>query len=598
MKRRFQPIGIRRVFYIYAVLLAALMLLLSLALIRESERSLVNYTLLHAQKNSEVLQTTIDQAAVQIRAAFTVLRRSESFDAVLQATRHSQITYQVSKDYFDAISSKSGLPSGTSVSLSTELLSCSPVFLPDELEQLDGRMPGTHNATLITTQTPTIPIVKPDQLTFGFGYFSNGRSVGNVYISLWLPSLTAQLPQLQEEGLYFLLTDRWNNMIFLNDDTVSPELQEGLREAVLRHDAGGRDGSRFRGQRYVVRSAEMDSIGCTLYSVTDTAAARAPLRSIYLYTLSILLVLVAVALTGSRYLHRTVIKPLDQFGEYITGLREEGSVLERQPPALPPGGCTEIQSIKGEFFALLTSINRLSLEVQRQQEDLHQAELLRKDIEIEQLRSQINPHFLYNTLELIRSDAIDGRIDQVSSITAAMGKLYRYSVKGAPIVKLSEELEYAQAYLKIQQERFAGKIAVLYNISQEARAVPMPKMILQPLVENAIVHGIEPSGGAGTLFIGASVGEGQLTISVRDDGAGIPAGRLEALRAQLAAHGRSSGCVGLANVSNRLYLQYGERCSFQISSLPGDGTSITLRIPTAFFAEAQKTPDHPGPANA
>lgn len=598
MKRRSQVIGIRRVFFIYAALLAALMLLLSFALIRESERSLVNYTLLHAQKNSEVLQTTIDQAAVQIRAAFTVLRRSESFDAVLQATHHSQITYQVSKDYFDAISSKSGLPSGTSVSLSTGLLSCSPVFLPDELKQLDGRMPGTHNATLITTQTPTIPIVKPDQLTFGFGYFSNGRSVGNVYISLWLPSLTAQLPQLQEEGLYFLLTDRWNNMIFLNDDAVSPELQENLREAVLRHGAGGRDVSRFRGQRYVVRPVEMDSIGCTLYSVTDTAAARAPLRSIYLYTLSILLVLVAVALTGSRYLHRTVIKPLDQFGEYITGLREEGSVLERQPPALPPGGCTEIQSIKGEFFALLTSINRLSLEVQRQHEDLHQAELLRKDIEIEQLRSQINPHFLYNTLELIRSDAIDGRIDQVSSITAAMGKLYRYSVKGEPIVKLSEELEYTQAYLKIQQERFAGRITVLYNISREARTVPMPKMILQPLVENAIVHGIEPSGGAGTLFIGASVGEGQLTISVRDDGAGIPAGRLEALRAQLAAHGRSSGCVGLANVSNRLYLQYGERCSFQISSLPGDGTSITLRIPTGFFApEAQKTPDRPGPAN-
>ena len=256
------------------------------------------------------------------------------------------------------------------------------------------------------------------------------------------------------------------------------------------------------------------------------------------------------------------------------------------------------RSIKGEFFALLTSINRLSLEVQRQNEDLHQAELLRKDIEIEQLRSQINPHFLYNTLELIRSDAIDGRIDQVSSITAAMGKLYRYSIKGAPIVLLSEELAYAQAYLKIQQERFADRITVLYNISREARAVSVPKMILQPLVENAIVHGIEPSGGAGTLFIGASVEEGFLTISVRDNGAGIPAEKLEALRRQLAAHDRGSGYVGLTNVSSRLYLQYGDRCAFRISSLPGDGTSISLRIPTDFFApEAQKTPDRHGPAN-
>ena len=553
MKRRFQSIGIRRVFYIYAVLLAVLMLLLSLALIRESERSLINYTLLHAQKNSEVLQTTIDQAAVQIRAAFTVLRRSESFDAVLQATRYSHITYQVAKDYFDAISSKSGLPSGTSVSLSTGLLSTSPIFLPEELKELDSRMPSSHNATLITTQIPTIPIAEPDQLTFGFGYFSNGRSVGNVYISLWIPSLTAQLPQIQHEGLYFILTDQWENMIFLNGAAVPAELQESLREAVLRHDAGEHSASPFQSQRYVVQPVKMGSIDCTLYSVTDTAAARAPLRSIYLYTLSILLVLLAVAIIGNRYLHQTVVKPLDRFGAYIAGLREDGSV--RQPPSLPPDGCFEIQSIKREFLALLTSINQLSLKVQRQNEDLHQAELLRKDIEIEQLRSQINPHFLYNTLELIRSDAIDGRIDQVSSITAAMGKLYRYSIKGDPIVLLSEELAYAQAYLKIQQERFAGRITVLYNISREARAVHVPKMILQPLVENAIVHGIEPSGGAGTLFIGASIDEGFLTVSVRDDGAGIPAEKLEALRRQLTARNRGSGCVGLANVSSRLHLQ-------------------------------------------
>ena len=88
MKQRFRVIGIRRVFFAYAALLAVLMVLLSLALIRESERSLVNYTLLHAQKNSEVLQTAIDQAALQIRAAYRVLRSSESFDTVLQAKRH------------------------------------------------------------------------------------------------------------------------------------------------------------------------------------------------------------------------------------------------------------------------------------------------------------------------------------------------------------------------------------------------------------------------------------------------------------------------------------------------------------------------------
>ena len=293
-----------------------------------------------------------------------------------------------------------------------------------------------------------------------------------------------------------------------------------------------------------------------------------------------LILLIIISLIGNLYLGRALIRPLSEFGQYLTQLRSDRKLLTG--PALPPkkSGCAEIQDIEAQFADLLNSIADLNAEVQRKSDDLHQAELLRKDMEIRNLRSQINPHFLYNTLELIRADATAGRIDQVSAITAAMGKFYRYAVKGSPVVTLREEMEHVKAYMTIQQERFNGKITVLYNISAEAERIPIPKMILQPLVENAIIHGLEPAGGGGILFVGASVQGEKLTISVRDSGIGITPEKLAELEKLLQSPPPDRNSIGLSNVSERLRLQYGGAGVFRIESSPDDGTCICLELPT------------------
>lgn len=225
-------------------------------------------------------------------------------------------------------------------------------------------------------------------------------------------------------------------------------------------------------------------------------------------------------------------------------------------------------------------INDLSENVSLLMNKRLEDEKQKRDLEYKMLQSQINPHFLYNTLELIRADATAGRIDQVSAITAAMGRFYRYAVKGSPVVTLQEEMEHVKAYMTIQQERFNGKITVLYNISAEAERIPIPKMILQPLVENAIIHGLEPAGGGGILFVGASVQEGRLTISVRDSGIGITPEKLAELEALLQSPPPDRNSIGLSNVSERLRLQYGGAGVFRIESSPDDGTCICLELPT------------------
>lgn len=571
--------GVKRVFFLYTLCLIVLMLVLSFALISESERSLTNFTFLYAQKNSELLQTAIHQATSQIDSAFTLLQYDSAFSKIMQATSYSQISPQIIRDFTNLISSKANIPSGATVSISTDLVSYSNIYLKNELEHLDSLMPATRSATSLGIQNPASPIVEKEHLTFGYNYYVHGEKIGNVYISLNAASLAASLPIAQQEGVYFVLADDQKKTVLLHTTDSSPEMSEKLAQLIAGENELTPLFFFLRHNRYALQSAELEGIHCTIYSIIDTTVVTAPLKNMYLFSLSILLLLLGISLIGNTTIHRSIVRPLSNFSRYITELRTKQNILLQPTPPLVASGCSEIQDIEREFTALIESISTLSAELQQKNEDLHQAELLRKNIEIEQLRSQINPHFLYNTLELIRADAIAGRIDQVSSITASMGKFYRYSIKGAPMATLQEELEHVRAYLNIQQERFDGRITVLYNISAETNGVLIPKMILQPLVENAIIHGLEPSGGAGTLFVGAMRSGDMLILSVRDDGIGIAPERLNQLQQQLESLHSRSDCVGIANVSARLHLQYGDRCRFLISSTPNDGTCICLHIP-------------------
>ena len=226
------------------------------------------------------------------------------------------------------------------------------------------------------------------------------------------------------------------------------------------------------------------------------------------------------------------------------------------------------------------TINALTSEILQKSNALYEAEVLQKNAELDVLRSQINPHFLYNTLELIRVMAIRGDIEHVSLITSAMGKIYRYTAKGDPLVPLAQEIDIVRFYVSIQQARFGERITTLYNISAPAARVPVLKMLLQPLVENAFIHGLEAREKGGVLYIGAQTEGGLLRITIRDNGLGISPEKLSELERRLAAsHCDTNQHLGLVNINARLRLQYGDAYGLLLSSAPGDGTCVTLRIP-------------------
>ena len=208
-------------------------------------------------------------------------------------------------------------------------------------------------------------------------------------------------------------------------------------------------------------------------------------------------------------------------------------------------------------------------------------ETRKKEMELAALQNQIDPHFLYNTLDGIRSQALREGQTEIAEMTGKLSRLFRYSVRNrGDLVTLEEELSSVEDYFSIQKYRFEERFRLSCEADPETLRYYLPKMTFQPIVENAIYHGLEPSKGSGTLVIRAERLEKGLRVIVRDDGVGMDEETLERLRDRLngappeaGSGGRHSG-IALYNVNRRLRLLFGDSSGLTISSVPaGGGTS-------------------------
>jgi sensor histidine kinase YesM len=191
--------------------------------------------------------------------------------------------------------------------------------------------------------------------------------------------------------------------------------------------------------------------------------------------------------------------------------------------------------------------------------------------ELKALKAQINPHFLFNALNSISAlisidpDAAQGTLERLAGIFR--GTLLASEKESVPLTK---ELELIDAYLDVERARFGRRLGVRQEVSEEARDVPVPPLILQPVVENAVRHGISPSVDGGTVSIGATVANGALTITVEDDGSGVDSEDLEDLM---------SRGYGLRNVRDRLSARFGAGEWFRLEGGEGKGTRVRIVIP-------------------
>lgn len=212
-------------------------------------------------------------------------------------------------------------------------------------------------------------------------------------------------------------------------------------------------------------------------------------------------------------------------------------------------------------------------------------ELLRKEAEIEVLQSQINPHFLYNTLETIRGQAIFVGAKDIADTTKALADIFRYSIsKKGTLIHLRDEISNIESYMRIQQIRFNNKFELQLEIDAEVEDLQLPKLIVQPVVENALKHGLEEKVGRGKVLIRSFRTPKELIVEVMDDGVGMTIERLKAVNARImgkcvADDREGTGThIGLSNINYRIKMIYGDAYGLVISSAEGIGTTVTLHL--------------------
>lgn len=203
-----------------------------------------------------------------------------------------------------------------------------------------------------------------------------------------------------------------------------------------------------------------------------------------------------------------------------------------------------------------------------------------KEMELKALQNQINPHFLFNTLNTIEMLAVMEGARQTSQIVHALAQLFRRNLHAsANLVTIRRELESVNNYLTIQQCRFGSRLEVINNIPAHLMDIPIPALTLQPLVENAVVHGLEPREEKGRLKLEGHLEFGDLILQVIDNGVGIAPEKLYKIRQVLEQLNGESNKLGLINVQKRCRLHYKSAYGISISSTPGQGTTVSLRLP-------------------
>ena len=277
--------------------------------------------------------------------------------------------------------------------------------------------------------------------------------------------------------------------------------------------------------------------------------------------------LVALATRRAIRTGKSITDPIDALAARVAEIGR--GELTPKPP---------VQAEDPKLLVLSTGIEEMAVRLDRQIELNRQEQIRLRGIELSLIQAQINPHFLYNTLDAIVWLIETGKNEQAEEMVTSLSTYFRsFLSNGRDIVTMTQEEQHIRSYLEIQQVRYKDILDYDIQIDPAIAGCLIPKMTLQPLVENAIYHGIKPKRGKGTITVTGRLEGEAVTVRVADTGAGMGSEELSGLRSQL-ENDEAKG-FGLISAYKRLQLMYGSDCRFTIESSPGMGTSITITFP-------------------
>lgn len=281
-------------------------------------------------------------------------------------------------------------------------------------------------------------------------------------------------------------------------------------------------------------------------------------------------------------MYARVIVPLKKQMDFVTNYTKDMS------QRMDTSGKYEFGALEKELNEMLDGIEELNRQILEEQERYQKLEYEKKQTEIIAYKNQINPHFMHNTLECIRGMALYKGEREIAKLTEAMSRMFQYNIRGSEIVSVKEMVRAIQDYAVIIEYRFMGKIAVKVQMDPRTESGMLPKMLIQPLVENAVRHGVEHQIEGGEVVLEIADRGTWLEIVIRDTGVGMDAQMCEQLRKrftqtqEMAPPEVPVRQIGISNVARRLYLFYQDAYEVVLESTVGEGTAITLHLPKEF----------------
>lgn len=416
---------------------------------------------------------------------------------------------------------------------------------------------------IISLNTDEIFLSKPDFNSISLIriiYNQNKEQIGILIFNISDIVLKGSLyafPNNSDEGI--VLFDKRNNYITLNKSNLNlNELKDSFKQKNYPSSIT------VNGKKYTVSNMDINRFSMKLMSIMPLTKGWDKLRAFTFITFMIIIIYCIMVFIGSLLISRTITKPL----EFLVISMKRIEKKEFKTVDIKLNSNNEISKLKEVYnFMILKIQDLLHLEKQKTQLDI--------------LQMQIKPHFLYNTIDAIRYLSLTGRNDQVNEALEALGSYYRTSLsKGNEIITLDEEISIVKDYLTLIKLRCGDIFSVTYDIDEDTKKCKILKLVLQPLVENAVFHGIQPTGEKGSIKISvkSDFSYGNIIITVEDDGVGMDSDTLKHLTGDFID--KNSSSFGLKGTIKRLQFFYGTSDIYSIESQKGLGTKITLKIPT------------------